>query len=75
MQYVPFGDTSDDISSHGTHVAGTVGGRRAINGDTESTGAVDGIARAAKISFVDVGVSGESSQPLKTHRSCAVFFS
>jgi subtilisin family serine protease len=59
VQYVPRGDQSDELKGHGTHVVGTAVGRRAIKGLSESTGEVDGIARAAKVSFVDLGVSGK----------------
>ena len=39
---------------HGTHTSGTVLGRRAINGITESKGVADGVAYDAKIAFLDI---------------------
>ena len=59
MQYVALGDDSDDMKGHGTHVAGTAAGQRAVDGITESPGKVDGIAPGAKLSFIDLGVSGK----------------
>ena len=41
---------------HGTHCSGTVLGRRAIDGRTESRGVADGVAYDAKIAFIDVGL-------------------
>lgn len=69
MQYVPRGDESDELKGHGTHVVGTAVGRRAIKGLSESKGEVDGIARAAKVSFVDLGVSG-TLRPNSAHAAC-----
>lgn len=70
MQYVPLGDESDGMKGHGTHVVGTAIGRRAINGLSESTGEADGIARAAKVSFVDLGVTGKPRSKLCSCRLC-----
>lgn len=55
VQYVPFADDKAQFSSHGTHVAGTIVGRRASNGQTESDGRADGIAPDSKIAFFDIG--------------------
>ena len=43
------------LKGHGTHTSGTVLGRRAINGITESKGIADGVAYDAKIAFLDIG--------------------
>jgi subtilisin family serine protease len=47
------------MKGHGTHVAGTAAGKRASDGISESAGEVDGIAPGAKLSFVDLGRSGQ----------------
>lgn len=57
VQYYAYTDSTDVLAGHGTHVAGTLVGRRATNGKTESTGQADGIARAAKLAFFDIGSS------------------
>jgi subtilisin family serine protease len=55
VQYTPYVDNADYAYGHGTHTAGTIAGKRAIDGATESDGAADGIAPEAKIAFADVG--------------------
>ena len=58
VQYIPHwvvSDNTDIENGHGTHVAGTIAGRRAKDGYNESTGMADGIAPAAKIAFFDMG--------------------
>ena len=55
IQYFSFADGKAVSSSHGTHVAGTIAGRRATDGRTESTGAADGIASGAQLAFFDIG--------------------
>lgn len=71
VQYVSsFADDGAQYHDHGTHVAGTVAGKKSIDGSTESIGFADGVARDAKISFLDIGVgSGESSQSLTSFLS------
>ena len=59
VQYVPYADNRAEFSSHGTHVAGTIIGRRAVDGRTETEGIADGVAPEAKIAFFDIG-DGES---------------
>ena len=61
---------------HGTHTSGTVLGRRAINGITESKGVADGVAYDAKIAFLDIMIGNEFYNPpmsrvLKTGRPYA----
>lgn len=53
VQYVAFADSEDYRDGHGTHVCGTIAGRKAEDGITESDGLVDGIARGAKLAFFD----------------------
>jgi len=57
VQYIPVADGGDTTRGHGTHVAGSAVGRRATQGTQESTGIADGMARAAKLSVVDIGTS------------------
>jgi len=53
IQYVPYGNRGDSKFEkfHGTHVAGTLAGRKS----STATSIGDGIAREAKISFFDIG--------------------
>lgn len=49
-QYVPFVDTGDYVYGHGTHVAGTIAGKR-----WDGEGAADGIAPGATLAVADIG--------------------
>ena len=57
VQYFPFQDDSDQELGHGTHVTGTIAGRKAKDGKKELDGYADGIAKSAKIAFFDIGDS------------------
>ena len=60
VQYLDFVDRSDYAYGHGTHVSGTIAGKR-IDGE----GMADGVAEGAKIAFGDIGDSnGALSLPL-----------
>lgn len=60
VQYIPFVDTKDEEGGHGTHVSGSIAGNRAPEGGTATGGAADGIAKDAKLAFLDVGSGGPS---------------
>jgi subtilisin family serine protease len=64
VQYVALGDDKENGRGHGSHVAGTIAGRRAIDGKVESDGDGDGVARAAKIAFYDIGDGKIHQTPL-----------
>jgi subtilisin family serine protease len=49
-QYMPFVDTADYSYGHGTHVAGTIAGKR-----WDAEGAADGIAPGATLAVADIG--------------------
>eukprot|EP00588_Corethron_pennatum_P006447 CAMPEP_0194287734 /NCGR_PEP_ID=MMETSP0169-20130528/35380_1 /TAXON_ID=218684 /ORGANISM="Corethron pennatum, Strain L29A3" /LENGTH=648 /DNA_ID=CAMNT_0039034529 /DNA_START=631 /DNA_END=2574 /DNA_ORIENTATION=- len=57
IQYVNYVDDTDRVLGHGTHIAGTIAGRRAANGITETDGLATGHAPDAKIAFYDIGNS------------------
>ena len=60
IQYDDFVDDRDDPSGHGTHVVGTIVGHRAVDGRTESDGLATGVAKDAKVAFIDCGAGGDS---------------
>jgi len=60
IQYDDYIDDQDDPSGHGTHVVGTIVGHRAVDGRAESDGLANGIARDAKVAFIDCGAGGDS---------------
>lgn len=57
VQYNSWKDGRDEKNGHGTHVVGTLLGRRAKDGKTESQGVADGVARNAKVAFFDLAKS------------------
>mmetsp|Transcript_38662 Transcript_38662/g.42786 ORF Transcript_38662/g.42786 Transcript_38662/m.42786 type:complete len:1176 (-) Transcript_38662:157-3684(-) len=64
VQYVPFGDSRESNIGHGTHVSGSVAGKR-----EGANGIVDGIAPAAKLAFFDIEVSGRPSLSVPSNPS------
>ena len=65
IQYYAYGDSVDEYEGHGTHVVGSIVGRRTLTGadvptDKTAGGTVDeGMARDAKVAFYDTGMPGE----------------
>ena len=55
VQYVPHANNLDSTGGHGTHVAGSVAGKR-----EGVDGIADGMAPKAKIAFFDIGFAGSS---------------
>ena len=55
VQYFSGVDGRDTTGGHGTHVAGTIAGRKAADGKKESNGEADGVAPGAKLAFYDIG--------------------
>eukprot|EP00586_Coscinodiscus_wailesii_P008645 CAMPEP_0172523930 /NCGR_PEP_ID=MMETSP1066-20121228/293918_1 /TAXON_ID=671091 /ORGANISM="Coscinodiscus wailesii, Strain CCMP2513" /LENGTH=897 /DNA_ID=CAMNT_0013307029 /DNA_START=125 /DNA_END=2819 /DNA_ORIENTATION=+ len=55
IQYDPYVDTTDYNYGHGTHCAGTIVGHKSVDGINEQVGMADGIARDAKVAFIDIG--------------------
>jgi len=64
VQYVSYGDSRESNIGHGTHVAGTVAGKR-----EGSKGIVDGLAPGAKLAFFDIEVSGSPSLSVPSNPS------
>lgn len=61
IQYVNYVDESDYENGHGTHVCGTIAGRKSEDGINETDGFVDGIAFDAKLAFFDIGRTSKST--------------
>ena len=68
IQYVPLSttykgqalfDDTDYDGGHGTHVVGSVLGRKSTDGSTESTGMADGVAYDAKVAFYDISYGAD----------------
>ena len=57
-QYMPFVDTVDYLYGHGTHVAGTIAGKR-----WDAEGAADGIAIGATLAVADIGDANGNMMP------------
>lgn len=55
IQYVDYVNAGEVVNGHGTHVCGTVAGRKSEDGVMNSNGFVDGVAKDAKLAFFDVG--------------------
>uniref|UniRef100_A0A7S2HNE7 subtilisin n=1 Tax=Helicotheca tamesis TaxID=374047 RepID=A0A7S2HNE7_9STRA len=54
VQYISHADSRDDNNGHGTHVCGTIAGY------SQEGSRGNGVAKNAKIAFMDIGVTGES---------------
>ena len=55
MQYVDYINTDERVNGHGTHVCGTIAGHKTLDGISGTDGFVNGVAKNAKIAFVDIG--------------------
>ena len=65
VQYFAYVDGTDYFHGHGTHVCGSIVGKKANVNNVESTGMADGIATGAKLAFFDIGTSfGGLSMPM-----------
>lgn len=54
VQYLPHADDLE-VDGHGTHVSGIIVGRKSPDGvSTNEIGIADGVARDAKLAFVDI---------------------
>ena len=51
-------DDRDDDGGHGTHVVGSIVGSKTNNGNSDTPGYADGVAKEAKVAFYDVGITG-----------------
>lgn len=71
ISYTTYADKYDDTEAHGTHVAGTVAGFSLNNyGDPKR---YNGMAYDAKISFFDIGNTGQSSLTIPNNINTAMF--
>lgn len=67
IQYVQLqgiGDGIDNNGGHGTHVVGTILGKRSDDGRIEVDGYADGVAPGAKVAFFDANIFFEDVESL-----------
>ncbi|KAL7576651.1 hypothetical protein ACA910_005584 [Epithemia clementina (nom. ined.)] len=60
VQYVDHVNSGESVNGHGTHVCGTIAGRKSEDGVTSTDGFVDGVAKGARLCFFDIGRDDEN---------------
>lgn len=70
ISYYPYADAETKRDDHGTHVVGTAVGRKSLDGKTDDSGMVDGVAIGAKVAFFDIGNGYGKSPTLMDISSC-----